>query len=372
MIPKTNCRHFRNDRPCIFHKEAGAVCDTCGFFSPYDTKILIVKLDAMGDVLRTTCILPGLKEKYPDSFITWITKKDSLPLLGNNPFVDAVFSVEEDALFVLESEEFDLVLNPDAAPLSARLAAVACGSEKLGFVFHKRGYVVPVNSEAEKWFLMGINDDLKKLNLQTYQRIILEICRLQPSNYDMVYCLTGDEKEFAEAFAKEHGITGPGPVIGLNTGAGGRWSQKKWTRDGYLSLISLLMERIPNATILLYGGPEEKARNFFLERKAGNPSVIDTGCGHSLRRFAALLSLPDVVVTGDTLAMHIVLALRRKLVVLFGPTSFAEIDLYNRGEKIYPDMDCLVCYNGNCHESPTCMESIHPETVLKAIERMLA
>ena len=44
------------------------------------SRILIIKLEAVGDVLRTTCILHGLKEKYPKSEITWITCKSAVPL----------------------------------------------------------------------------------------------------------------------------------------------------------------------------------------------------------------------------------------------------------------------------------------------------
>jgi len=48
--------------------------------------ILIIKLGAIGDVLRTTAILPGLREKYPDSLVTWVTKADSFDILKNNEF----------------------------------------------------------------------------------------------------------------------------------------------------------------------------------------------------------------------------------------------------------------------------------------------
>src|SRR3990167_8622030 len=331
---KTKCRFFKSDRPCIYHKQKGVTCNGCSYYSHIDFKILVIKLDAMGDVLRTTCILQGLKEKYPNSQITWITKGESIPLLENNPFIDVLWSLEDNATLMLLTEEFDIIINPDASSTSARLATIAKSRKKIGFGYHQQGYVYPFN-------------------------------------YELVFNLTPKENEFAMEFAKNHRIESTCRVIGLNTGAGGRWSQKKWTEEGYLSLIRLLIKDSIDVRILLYGGPEEKERNNYLKKKANTELVIDTGCNNSLRQFAALLNISNVVVTGDTLAMHLAIALKKKLVVLFGPTSYYEIDLYNRGSKIYPDMNCLVCYKLDCDKSPTCMDAITPESVYQAINNLL-
>ena len=51
-------------------------------------EILIIKLGAIGDVIRTTSILPGLKSKYDDCKIDWITKDESQDILKNNNKVD--------------------------------------------------------------------------------------------------------------------------------------------------------------------------------------------------------------------------------------------------------------------------------------------
>ena len=48
-------------RPCDPHKKDGVKCDSCPYYKPINFKILIIKLDAVGDVLRTTSILMPLK-----------------------------------------------------------------------------------------------------------------------------------------------------------------------------------------------------------------------------------------------------------------------------------------------------------------------
>jgi heptosyltransferase-2 len=59
------------------------------------------------------------------------------------------------------------------------------------------------------------------------------------------------------------------------------------------------------------------------------------------------------------------------MVVLFGPTSAAEVDLYGLGRKITAEMDCLCCYRQTCDKSPNCMESISMDTVDRSIGEQL-
>jgi len=110
-----NCRHFRGDIPCMPHKKHGVHCEGCAYYDPIKERILIIKLDSIGDVLRTTSILPGLKENYPNAQVTWITKAESIPLFDGNTYVDRVFEVNQ-ASYVLETDEFDIIINLDAAP----------------------------------------------------------------------------------------------------------------------------------------------------------------------------------------------------------------------------------------------------------------
>ena len=74
---KTDCRHFRSERPCAPHKLRGKICPTCDEYDPTASRVLVVKLGAMGDVLRTTSILRGLKNKFLAP-IVWVTRPESI------------------------------------------------------------------------------------------------------------------------------------------------------------------------------------------------------------------------------------------------------------------------------------------------------
>lgn len=364
---------MRWDRPCTPHKIDGVHCQSCNYYDQVVGRLLIVKLDALGDVLRTTCILPALREKFPKARISWITAPASVPLLENIPSLDRVIPAGMEAVAVLKTERFDIVFGLDTAPRSAALASLAKAVERKGFGVDPGGRVFPYNAEANDWFTMGLFDDVKKKNKRTYQDIIMEICDLKGLRQDIVVALTEKEKAHARRFAEEAGLrvggARPGRIIGVNTGSGSRWPMKQWPIGHTIELIGKLLAE-GDARVLLFGGREEEERNRLIRESVGG-GLIDTGCRNSLREFMALVDLCDLLVTGDTMALHVALGLGKKVVALFGPTSAAEIDVYGRGIKITPRMDCVCCYLRECDKKPTCMERISVDTVLRGVKELL-
>ncbi len=369
MILKTDCKLFPGNKPCEPNKTEGKMCNDCNYYEPVGMKILIIKLDAIGDVLRTTSILPALKIQYPTSHITWLTRKNSKEIFHNNNLVDQVLFIEDnDTSQRLLIEKYDLLLHPDAAPVSAPLATLTNAKVKKGYTLDEKGKIIPVNEDAIEWLEMGAFDQLKKKNKKTYQQIIHEICGLNYKKDEIQLFLSEDEKKIRDDFFTEKKLNKFKKIIGLNTGAGARWQYKQWRLEGFEELIEKI-SRNKEIGVLLYGGPAEKQRNEYLMNKF--PFLIDTGTNNSLRTFFSLLDLASIVVTGDTLALHAATALKKDIICLFGPTSFNEIEDYGRIRKIYADLDCLVCYKTRCDFNVTCMSEISSDRIHQEIMSIL-
>lgn len=75
--------------------------------------------------------------------------------------------------------------------------------------------------------------------------------------------------------------------------------------------------------------------------------------------------------TGDTLALHVAVALRVPVVALFGPTCAQEIDLFGRGAKIVSALPCGPCYLRHCTKAPNCMDHIPVAEVERAVLQAL-
>ena len=370
MLIHQDCLHFLSDRPCRPHKQEGVHCAGCHHHKPVDYSILIIKLDALGDVLRTTCILDALHQAHPGARIEWLTLEGARPLFDGNPLVHRVHGFPGTAWVELQARHFSLVINLDNAVLSSQLATLAKADRKLGYGYDPRGHVYPINAEAQPWYEMGLFDDVKRRNTKTYQQIALEICGLPPASRALHLHLSDAERQWAAEQAQAWGLRPNAPVIGLNTGSSDRWAHKRWTEDGFVGLLERFAAGPVPPQALLLGGAQEMARNSAISLRAPG-QVINTGGQHTLRQFFALIDLCDLVVTGDTLALHAAAALGKKVVALFGPTSQAEIELYGRGIKLASDAPCVGGYRTDCDVQPTCMQRITPETVYGAVMTLL-
>jgi heptosyltransferase-2 len=368
---KSDCRHVRWDRPCAPHKQRGKVCSSCDEYAPIRHRVLMVKLAATGDVLRTTAFLPAIHATWPQAKVTWLTRKGAAALFDGNPLVDEVLTTDDAVTAArLATETFDVVLCPDADPDAAVLAALAKGKERRGYVRDGQGRIVPLGPGAERWLAMGLSDTSKRANTETYQKLVAAVLGLDPAAVrEPILEPAARDREAAAKFVRA--LPGTGPLVGLNTGAGGRWAYKVWTRDHQRTFLRLCTEA--GLRVLLLGGPEEvDTHRDLLAAMSGRP-VFDGGNHNTFSHFAALIDQCQVVVTSDSLAVHCASARKVPAVVLFGPTSAAEIELYGRGTKLVPPgFDCLCCYLPRCDKVPHCQAGIQPQVVLAAVQRWLA
>lgn len=364
---KYDCKYFKGDRPCTFNKQQGIMCQSCNYYLSIDKKLLIIKLDAIGDVLRTTSILKPLREKYPNFLITWLTKANAKDLFNGNPYVDEVLTLDSENIFRLLTERFDIVINLDNGKTSASIAAVVKSNEKIGFLLDEKGFVIPTNSEANYWLHLSAFDSLKRENTRTHQDIMYSILNLEKPVQPPLLFLDESDLKFAELFSSKVNLSINKPIIGLNIGIGPKWPSKGWPLFRWEELIKKLADG--NFELLLLVGPEEKIANDYLLKKY--PFLKSSGCNNSLKEFASIINLCNVIVTSDTLALHIATALNKKLIVLFGPTSANEIELYSNGIKLSSGDECKCFYNKYCTESVSCMEKISAEKVFASIPNLL-
>ena len=93
-----DCKHVHWDRPCAPHKKRGKVCGSCDEYSKVEHRVLIVKLAATGDVLRTTSFLPAVHATWSGARVTWVTKKGAAALFAGNDLVDQLRFMADEAI----------------------------------------------------------------------------------------------------------------------------------------------------------------------------------------------------------------------------------------------------------------------------------
>lgn len=336
--------------------------------------ILIIKLGAIGDVIRTTSILHGLKEKYKQCRIDWVTKRKSLDILKHNNMINNVYLIDKNNS-VFKNKGYDLIISLDDDYEACMLATKINSKNVIGA--HLKNKKLTYTEGSSLWFNMGLiskfgkqkADALKAKNKKTYQEIMYKILGLKYKKQEPILILNSNELNFGKEFVQKNKIKKTDIIIGVNTGAGGRWQDKKLSIEKTVELIDKLNNEIKNIKLILFGGPEEKERNKKIKKLISQKSkifgnlensknfqsktnVIDAGCDNSLMEFASLVNLCNLLLTSDSLALHIGVALKKKIVCFFYPTSAAEIELYKRGIKIIGKGKSYCSYQTKCRDSP--------------------
>jgi len=350
---KYDCRHFRGDVPCKPHKQHGVHCvddhgNDCKYYEPTDKKILIIKLGAIGDVIRTTPLLRKLKEVEPRAELWWLTlTPEVIPKI-----VDVVLPFTPQSLATIQAVAFDTIYNLDKEKEACALCLMLSATTKKGFAL-KNGKCVPLDASAEQKYLTGIFDDVSKANTKSYQQEIFQVCGFKFS----------DEKYVMPEIERLEWKFPRKKIIGLNTGCGSRWTSRLWPQKHWISLAKKL--RKAGYLPLLLGGENEHTKNLRIARQSGARYLGF----FPLQQFMSETNQCDLVVTAVTMALHIAIGLGKKIVLLNSIFNRHEFELYSRGEILQPDFECTCYYSPTCPNN--CMNYLSVQRVFDACKRLL-
>lgn len=372
----TSCRHFRGDKPCKFKSICPSISNkSCEHWEDRGVRVLIIKLGAFGDVLRTTCILPGIQRRFPVNHITWVTDEGAIPLLEDNPEIHRLYGYNLETAERLSVEKFDWVINLDKDPRATALAMKVECDEISGFGMDSVGNLCHLNEASRYSLRLGFDDDLKfRQSKKTYQELCYEACEMEYQGDGYVFSLRPFLLMNASKLLRDlAGVIGrrDSTLIGLNLGAGVTWPTKSWPEEHWASLIRKLSDTLGLLPVIL-GGQREEDIAARLSEIGPCINCINPGNDYNMnmKKSSAISKQCAVVVTCDSLGMHMALAMKVPTVVLFGPTCDQEVAIFGKGLKVIGHTACRPCYQSEC-ESRECMTKISPEIVFDSVMMML-
>jgi len=308
--------------------------------------ILIVKTGALGDVLRTTSLLPGLLKCYPGARITWVVAAGAAPLLDGWPGVvePCVLDLEdpEPTIEALKGRSFSLVVSLDEEEACCRVAS-SVKADRLVGAFIGEGGTVDYTVEARAWFDMSLisrfgkerADQLKIENQRTHPELLASMAAVEAGRPELP--LPAEAEGRVAHLFESSALAEIEIVVGLNTGSGARWPSKQVDEVRTVETAAALVESLGDrVAFLVLGGREEEARNVRILEGLRAQGIVAVGGGseNSLHEFAALVSGCDLVITSDSLCLHMAIARSVPVVAFFAPSSAPEIELYGLGEKV--------------------------------------
>jgi len=290
-------------------------------------KIMIIKLGALGDVVRTLPLAKALKEKYPDSEISWVTNKNAVEIVNSSPYVDKTLIINSEI-----KDEFDKLYNFDIDDEATTFTSKMNSKKKYGF-YSEGGYPAAFNFQSEYYLNTLFDDDLKKKNTKTYQEMMFEVAELPYKKQLPKIPLSDKYKQYADEFLEINNLKKE-KLIGVHIGASSRWPSKKWHKENLKNFI--IKAKNKNYEIIIFGGPNEKKEHeiLFKELSKKGIKIYRNNPDNSILEFASLINLCNFVVCSDSLALHISLALGKKTIGLFFISSPNEIEGYGLLKKI--------------------------------------
>ena len=371
------CKKFSGYKPCFSYKnclEFGCQQDIPE--NKIGTKILVVSLDALGNVLDNTAFLPALKRKFPVSTVYLLTMPNAEQILFNNAYIDKVFVWTDEHRMILRNMEFDYLMNADKSVYAGAFANEVKAKNKVGFLLDVDGKIVPANSGAFYNYRMGIDDELKfRKNQRTGLDIIHETFELDYIRDEYTFALTDDEARFVQEYRTRAGLEPGKTTVGFNTGCSTLFPNKKMTIEQHVKLINVLA-REKNLQLVLLGGREDTERNLTIHQSvdaSARKKLLVTPTWEGIRKGACYIGICDIVISGDSFGMHLAIALKKYVIAWFGLSCWTEIELYGSGEKLIPHgLECSPCWKQVCPYNLECIDMIDLEKIADLVRKYAA
>ena len=332
---------------------------------PNINKILIIRVDGIGDLLNSTPAIALLRENYPSAEITVLARPLNAPVLTANPDVDRVIIFDRDDRHhglaaqlrfyrALRREKFQLVVAMQTAMWSHLVALLSGAPYRLGR-YQKRFRSTLTHAWHGK-YPKGETHEVDR-NLE----LVRLVCEGEGTR-KLKFYLSPNEIGAAKAQLTSWAIGADTFLIGIHPG--GSSFNKRWPEKQYAELADRLARQY-NATILLLRGPEEKALTHNIQQTMQSRAIVHAP--ETIRELAALLSCCNLVVCNDSGPMHLAAALDVPLVAIFGPTDHvAWHPLSENASIVRRDMPCWPCSAHKCKIGWECTKKLPVEPVWHA------
>ncbi|PIE91570.1 MAG: hypothetical protein CR997_00325 [Acidobacteria bacterium] len=331
--------------------------------------ILVVRLSALGDVIRTTPTILGLKKAYPDSRITWLVEDSSaglfpaledIPLIilsrkklkSRNPLV--VLAEISRIVKLIRAQHFDLCLDFHGILKSALIPYVARIPIRIGFL--------PKGSKEHAHFFYTHRVPLENHQISRYLRNLKLLEPYDPSiQLESVSLSLSDEThQWIADMMKENPL-----LLIPGTSMFGR--NKQWPAESWAMLYKNLIERFP--VKFVFGPADDHYRESLSRLLNGDPPALPP---LSIPELGQALTHSRLVVVCDTGPMHLGSILRVPLLALMGPSDpvlaqpLLDKNAHPRSSIFVPDVPCAPCRNRSCKEL-ICQTFTKPKDVFDRI-----
>ena len=332
-------------------------------------RILVVKLDHLGDVLLATPVFSNLRRTYPNTELHALTGAWSRVVLEKHPDVSKVIQYNSPAFCrtgqptslkqtfqlyrELRRQKYDLMVELRGDWRTVWFAFLRLTPKRLD-----RAALQVANKLGLAQFT-GTHETTRNLDILKQAGIPIPI---QTTTFSVT---TADEK-WASDFLATHQIDREHPLIAIHPGS--PIELKRWLPERYAELADWLIAQ-KGAQILFVGVKDEIQIITDIQARMQGESINIAG-ETTLTQLASILHKCNIVIGNDSGPMHLAAAVGIHTIGLYGPgdpTRFGPVGA--KCQTIRRKLDCPPCSGTTCRFGEEgCMSKIQVTDVIQTLE----
>jgi lipopolysaccharide heptosyltransferase II len=349
------------------------------------TRILLVRLRLIGDVVFTTPVIRALRSRFPDAHLSYLVEPAAAPVLAGNTHLSELIVVPKrsgigrlaDDLALgrrLRQARFDVAIDLHGGPRAAWLVWATRAPMRIGYSIAGRSWIYT--------HVVARAADLAPRHSVANQADLLRplgIDGCDPAREPMEMVEDPAARRRVDARLAEAGIGTQDRIVVMHVSAGNPF--RRWPAQSFADTAAALVARHADVRVMLVSGPSDAAAAAAVVQQAraqagaAGDRILE---GESqLADLRALVARSAVYIGGDSGPVHIAATTDTPIVELLGPTlpersrpwrdprSFTEV--VDAGT-----LPCRPCQQRHCEPGDfRCLTRISATQVVAAAERAL-
>jgi lipopolysaccharide heptosyltransferase I len=335
------------------------------------TRILIVRMSALGDIVHALPVLAALRQAHPSAEIDWLADRKYAGVL------DLVDGITEriigrprlvQAIGRMRRRRYDVALDLQGLLKSAAMARLSGARRVIGFATA----ALRERTAAPFYTEFAAVDDAAHV----VQKNLAVLRPLGITNPTVRFPFRLQPSSVAEGVADEAARSGSEGFVLINPGAA--WPNKRWSAERFGAVAQHLHARHALRSFVLWGHGEEALADAVVAASHGTAARAPAT---SLGDLLALAARARLMVSGDTGPVHLAAAVGTPIVGLYGPTWPQRNGPWDPADVVVSRASVCQCHHKRqCQRLPTprrdeagvCLADISVDEVASAIDSRLA
>ena len=373
-------------------------------------QILVIRLDAVGDMVLSSGFLRELRRNHPDAGITLVAGPRAYPLVELCPYADEVYCFDRGDLPChfeehlgrmldfcethLWEKRFSLAVSPQwgntgFCKRAVMLLAYLSGARQRAFYSEAIARVYLPNLSVDQSFEFAFATDTYVNSPEVIHDAERDLHLLQLMGMDV-------EDSSMEVWVGEEDVARAGALLGeyrndflVVLGIGANDCNRKYPPEQYSEAIHAISGKYPDTRFVILGGKDESRDGEWLAKHLPAGTAINFAGITSLRESAAVLSMARMYIGNITGLMHMAAAVGIPLIALYReavdctpriPGIFSELTRFApwdanaiilQPEHAIGDCAKALLYGGCAAPKAHCIKGIRPEDIVRAFDIMV-